>query len=275
MKDLTDPPPRALSCRMQGHPHYAATLAAMGLRTGRLDCGALIVERRLGPLRLLWLPDPLTLPVHAPGPMLISARDAAQDAQLAGSGAIPLMTPQSRALLPVPADPDAQLALQHQKWRNRLRHGQRAGLKVSHAPLPHDPGHWLLTREEAQRRQKGYRGLPAAFALHWPETRLFTARHKGEVVAALLLLLHAPGASYHIGWTGAEGRRLSAQALLLWQVSRYCAARGITRIDLGPVDTTRAPGLARFKLGAGAGVHDTGHSWLNSRFLAPLGRLIG
>ena len=262
---------------MHRHPHYAKTLAQIGAQVSRSPDGTLAVTRRLGPMRILWLPDPAALPdlQPLPGPALISAGEAAMDSALVGSGAIRVMTPQSRAVLALLQDEDRQRAGLAQKWRNRLNRADKAGLRLRHGPLPRDPQHWLLAAEAAQQRARGYRALPPAFALNWPETRLFTATWNGEAIAAMLFLLHAPGASYHIGWSGETGRRLSAHTLLLWTAMRWLAARGITRLDLGPVDRDRAPGLLRFKLGSGARVVDTGHTWFHSRFSAPLGRCLG
>ncbi|MBR9822182.1 MAG: GNAT family N-acetyltransferase [Rhodobacteraceae bacterium] len=262
--------------RMHRHPHYATTLRGMGAELGRLPCGTLTVTRRTGPLRLLWLPHPMVLPDLAtlPAPALISAASRVQDTRLHGSGAIRMLTPQARAVLRLTRDADLQRSGQHQKWRNRLRHAERQRVRICHAPLPRDPGHWLLQAEAAQQRARGYRALPPEFALHWPQTRLFLARRGRQVLAAQLFLLHAPGASYHIGWSGPEGRAASAHNLLLWEAGRWLASQGITRLDLGPLDR-HGPGLARFKLGSGARIEATGHTWLASRFLAPLGRLIG
>ncbi|WP_050900816.1 GNAT family N-acetyltransferase [Oceanicola sp. S124] len=261
---------------MHRHPHYATTLQGMGADVGRLPCGTLALRRRFGPLRLLWLPQPMVLPDLAslPAAAVISAASQVQDGALRGSGAIRLLTPQARAVLRLTQAGDLQRAGQHQKWRNRLRHAESQGLRVCHAPLPRDPTHWLLQAEAAQQCARGYRALPPEFALHWPQTRLFLARRGTSVLAAQLFLLHAPGASYHIGWSGPEGRAASAHNLLLWEAGRWLAAQGITRLDLGPVNRD-SPGLARFKLGSGARIEAAGHTWLASRFLAPLGRLIG
>ena len=161
-----------------------------------------------------------------------------------------------------------------QKWRNRLNHARRSPLRVTHAPFPRQADHWLLSCEAEQRSARGYRTLPPAFAMAWPKTRLFTAYADGEPVAAMLFLLHAPGATYHIGWSGMEGRRTSAHNLLLTEAAEWLHRRGYTRIDLGPLEPSRAPGLSHFKLGSGARPECTGHSWIYSRWSAALGRLI-
>lgn len=153
-----------------------------------------------------------------------------------------------------------------QKWRNRLNRGFRAGLEVVESALPADPGHWLLRQDQQQQKARRYRGYPAVLAAAYAaanrgQARLFEARDKGAPVAAMLFLCHGAVASYHIGWSGAAGRRACAHHLLLWRAMRVLARRGVARIDLGMVDAETAPGLARFKLGSGATCRALGGTW--------------
>lgn len=179
---------------------------------------------------------------------------------LAGGPWLPVVTPISLAELALDADPETLLARQAGKWRNRLRRAEASGLRVADAPWRPDPAHWLLKAEALQRRTRGYRGAEDAYTLGWAEaggagaTRLFTARSAGRVVAAMLFLLHPPGASYHIGWSDAAGRAMGAHTLLLWRAALWLSGRGCTALDLDVVETETAPGLARFKLGSGARV---------------------
>ena len=126
-------------------------------------------------------------------------------------------------------------------------------------PVRHDA---LLDREAAQRRAKGYRGLPRAF-LHalGPDLDVFTAETDDGIVAAMVFVRHPPGATYIMGWSGAEGRRLHAHHALL-TFARAELPGTITHLDLGQIDTVNAPGLARFKLAAGAVPHRLGGTWL-------------
>lgn len=154
-----------------------------------------------------------------------------------------------------------------QKWRNRLHKAEALGLKTVQTALPPDPGHWLLRLDQAQQVVKRYRGYPPAFtaayaAANRGQARLFEVRNWGEPIAAMLFLCHGAVATYHIGWTGVEGREASAHHLALWEAMVQLRARGITRIDLGQVDTETAPGLARFKLGSGALCRPLGGTWL-------------
>ena len=49
---------------------------------------------------------------------------------------------------------------------------------------------------------------------------------------------------------------------ILMQAAQDFAAMGLTTLDLGQIDTARAPGLARFKWGSGARIIATGGTWL-------------
>jgi hypothetical protein len=168
----------------------------------------------------------------------------------------------------------------HGKWRNRLVKAEAAGLAVESALLPAEPDYWLLRAEAAQARARGYRGLPPAFCAAWAVATpgaawVFTARARGETIAAILVLLHPPAASYHIGWTSPAGRTASAHHLLLWRAAAWLAERGIARFDLGTLETEDSPGLARFKLGTGARARRLDGTWLAAPGTGIFGRLAG
>lgn len=189
---------------------------------------------------------------------------------LDGSDLLPMVTPGHIAQLDLSASRDDRRARLHGKWRNRLVRAEAAGMTVRQAPLPQDADHWLLLEEAAQARARGYRRLPRAFTHAWAAlggrdaTRLFTAHAGGAPVAAMLFLRHGDMASYHIGWCGAEGRRLNAHNLLLWRASDWLARKGHRLLELGSLDTEGAPGLARFKLGSGADAVPLGATWLDA-----------
>ncbi|MFD0978774.1 GNAT family N-acetyltransferase [Tropicimonas aquimaris] len=177
---------------------------------------------------------------------------------MAGSGWLPAVSACSLARLSLEGGPEALRGRMHGKWRNRLVRAEAAGLVVAAGPMPADPGHWLLRREAAQARTRGYRALPASFTAAWVavggpgSARLFTALRGDEPVAAMLFLLHPPGTSYHVGWSGPEGRAAGAHNLLLWGAMQWLAGQGVRTLDLDLLDSHAAPGLVRFKLGSGA-----------------------
>lgn len=267
---------------MQQHPRYATSLGALGIKVTRLtvfDAGPVAhlqaVQRRLGPLRVTWVPRGLIweenvceasrsevyLALRTALPrshlQLIGSSDSSEDPLLGASGFRKLTAPNNHAWLDLTAETPTRLARQHGKWRNRLRHAQSAGLRIATRPFSPETDLQLLHLEQAQRRAKGYRALPPGFTLAWARAnrdavQVFGAVGSQGIAAFIIVLIHAPTASYHIGWTGDEGRATSAHNLLLWKASCWLAERGYKALDLGMIDQKRSPGLARFKLGIGA-----------------------
>lgn len=300
--------PAGCAAPMQQHGRYGEACAALGARPrhfqlrrgGDLAGTALVLIRRwplFGDFALLsrgpvWAAGVSAetraagtralirqLRAHVRGVMCTPEPDGASD-PLEDSDLLPMVTPGHVARLDLTQPRDARRACLHGKWRNRLVRAEASGLTVRHAPLPEDPDHWLLLREAAQARTRGYRRLPRAFTHAWTThggrdaTRLFTAHSCGTPVAAMLFLRHGASASYHIGWCGPEGRRLNAHNLLLWHASDWLASRDYLRLELGTLDTVGTPGLARFKLGAGAEDLRLGATRLDAPGTRPLARLL-
>lgn len=195
-------------------------------------------------------------------------------------GLLQMMTPMHVAEWDLAGDAASRRAALHGKWRNRLVRAEDAGLAVSITALPPDPRHWLLRQEAAQARARRYRRLPPDFAAAWAASNpdgawVFAAMLDGKPIAAILVLLHPPSASYHIGWASDTGRALSATNLLLWRAAEWLAARGITRLDLESVETEEAPGLARFKLGTSAKLVSLGSTWIDAPGTRLVARLAG
>lgn len=150
----------------------------------------------------------------------------------------------------------------HPKWRNQLKRGEAADLKVRRSPLPADPDTPVLRREMRQAAARGYVNWPApltaAFAATAPaQTHLITATRKGRCVAMMLFLTHGTCVSYQIGHIGAEGRTLCAHNLLMWHAICRFRRQGFAQIDLGQLDP-RTASLDRFKLRCGARAVKTG-----------------
>ena len=282
--DLSDhgaPPPGPAA--LQQTPQYARALAAMGARvqgiTGRLHDGiaaqALVVQRRMGPLTVNWLPrGPIwradlseqqrdtflacMTEVMASGARWIGSADNDHaGAELSQHGFHTLIAPQFVAELDLSPCANDRLAAQHGKWRNRLRHAEAAGLVVSERKFDPTRDAAFLRREAQQRRKRRYRALPLGFAVAFGAqnrgaARIWSAHKAGELAAQMLILQHGTTATYHIGWTGDLGRKTSAHNLLLWQAQNWLAEGGCIRLDLGPMDVSDAAGLARFKQGSGA-----------------------
>ena len=166
-------------------------------------------------------------------------------------------------------DPDVLRAVMQPKWRRSLERfeaGLPKQITLTHRAFCLDHDRWLLKAEAAQARKRRYKAYPprlteAMAELSPKALRLFTLSKAEEPLAAMLFALHGPSATYHIGWSGTEGRRLGAHWLLLWRAMQDLPIRRITTLDLGLVDTEQSAGLARFKLGSGARAHSLGGTW--------------
>lgn len=249
---------------------YGEIAGAMGRRIARLELR--LGGRRIGLAQVvgrgpLWLASraPVFVPAlpeatrraalralarHLPGALV-----ATPEAPVAGFGLVPLITARHHALWPLEA-PEATLrAGLAGKWRNRLGQAERGALRLAEEGA----FDWLLQAEAAQRAARGYRALAPEFARAWAEARkgaalCLSARNRaGERVAGVLMLRHGAGASYHTGWSGAEGRASGAHNLLVWHAALRLKAHGVTQLDLGDVNAEAGAGLMHFKLGTGAG----------------------
>lgn len=206
-------------------------------------------------------------------PLVLNAAGIPPD-DLRGAGFWPLMTPTSVALLPL-CDPDHMRATLHQKWRNRLNKALTTGLHVSQVPL--GQRHWILKAEEKQAAQRGYRTLPRVFAQAYAKANpgaalVWEVRRNTEPLAAVLVLRHGPMCTWHIGHVTPQGRQVNAMNLALWTAMCWLSEAGHKCLDLGILNTDDAAGVARFKLGTGAGIQKLGGTWLHLGSLAPLAR---
>lgn len=222
-------------------------------------------------------PDQLLKALKANGlgrtPVILSPEQPSP--ALARIGALPLVSPSFVARLDLNKSPDQHKASLHQKWRNRLTRAQSHGLKISRQNLPPDARHWLFAADQLQQRQRAYRSWPTELTLAYAKenkgkAKLFQAFHGKDPVAAILILRHGLGATYHVAHATPMGKSLSAHNLLIWEAITWLASKGCQQLDLGLINTEEAPGLARFKLGTGARLSQLGGTWA---LWPPLGRL--
>ncbi len=251
---------------------FERALAAVGSPFQRLEDGTLLLQRSWGPVRAHMLARVLVTNQRLAsltaagirGPVILSPDAPVDTGELP---ALPLISPNYLATLDLTPDLDSLRAGLYQKWRNRLKHAEKQGLRVTRQNLPDQHDHWLLVADAAQQLARRYRGWPpaltCAFARENPgEAKLFTAHIGRAPVAGLVVLRHGTSATYHIGHTRASGRMTSAHTLLLWEAMCWLKRKGVSHFELGLVDTEDGAGLARFKLGTGAKVRALGGTWL-------------
>ncbi|MFZ9871909.1 MAG: GNAT family N-acetyltransferase [Steroidobacteraceae bacterium] len=145
------------------------------------------------------------------------------------------------------------------RWRNRLSHAERhwrgdvsVGSSISGLRS-------LLRLEDEQRRTRKFTGLPVALIERYvefsgtnqPAFIIARANQRNDMQAAMLFVLHADRATYHIGWANEIAKKSNLHNLLLWRSISALRERGVTALDLGVINTQSLPGISRFKLGTG------------------------
>lgn len=180
---------------------------------------------------------------------------ATPETDVRGLGLLPLVTPMHHAIWPLGPDLRATMA---RTWRDHLAGAERAGLAVRRGGRATLEA--LIRAEAAQRAERRYHALPEAFtrALPAADLRLWEWRRGGELQAAMCFVVHGQSASYHLSWGSGLARKSGAHGLMLTRAAEALREEGVRWLDLGSVDTERAPGLARFKLGTGARLHRLG-----------------
>ena len=278
---------------LQQHPHFAAALTGMGRAMDRCALpgggSAQIMSRVIWPTRRslklvsrgpFW-PNPVTseyqwdalLRLRAAGVHLIN-NDTIPGDVMQAAGYRQIMTPATIALLDLRNTQTDRIAAMSAKWRNAMRKAAHAGLTLDFRPFDAATHDWILTADAAQQKTRRYRALSGDLVLSYAarnpgQVSVVTASDGGSALAAMIFLQHGASATYHIGWTAAEGRACNAHNLCLSIAMDGLAARGVCSIDLGQIDTVNLPGLARFKLGSGARPQTLGGTWLRVPWLRP------
>jgi hypothetical protein len=144
------------------------------------------------------------------------------------------------------------------QWRNKLTQAERNDVEVIFG----DDGQfeWFYDHHAKHMADHGYRGpspaLLRALRAHAPEDQkpgLLIAQTDGAPIAAILVCVHGNSATYLVGWSGDDGRRLRAHNVLLWRAVEHLKTAGIRWFDLGGINAD-APGVADFKRGMGGEV---------------------
>lgn len=242
---------------LQQSAAYAAAVAACGARVRWLEGGVLALER--GRLRLVSRGTGLDRAgvrrlARWPGVTLVTPEE-----EVAGFGLVPLVTPMHHAVWALGPDLRAGMA---RNWRGHLRQAERAGLRVRRGDAATLQA--LIRREAVQRAERRYRALPEGFTRALPSgaVRLWDWRQAGAVQAAMCFVVHGASASYHLSWGSDAARAAGVHQLMLTRAAEALWAEGVRWLDLGSVDSDRAPGLARFKLGTGAQLRRLGATCL-------------
>lgn len=170
-----------------------------------------------------------------------------------------VMTGLSTVVIDLTQPAEAIRGAMETRWRNRLSHAERHWRGDLNVGSSISGLRSLLRLEEQQRSARKFAGLPVALVERYVEfsgtTRpsfiMARANQKNDMQAAMLFVLHADRATYHIGWANETARGANLHNLLLWRSLPALQERGIRELDLGVINTRSLPGISRFKLGTG------------------------
>jgi hypothetical protein len=173
-----------------------------------------------------------------------------------------VMTGHSTVTLDLQPDPETLRAQLDGRWRYSLARAEESPLIIHRVGTNAGQYRWLLDAEMQQREQRGLHGLPLHFfdlyvpSRQQPAKTILTMRADvgRDRVAGMMFLIHGEAATYQVGWTSDTGREQNAHNLILWNAIQELRERGVRKLDLGGVNTTRSAGIARFKIGTGGQV---------------------
>jgi len=170
--------------------------------------------------------------------------------------AVVSVKPYQTVWLDLSVDYDELRAGLHRSWRNHLNKAERENIRVEW----HKDGSglmWLLQHHEAHRTIKNFQAASPGFIRAM--AKYFTPRGDmllgqafvgDEPVAGVLFFRHGLAATYQVGWSGDQGRKVNAHQLLLWQGMIRLKNEGVCDLDLGGINDD-AEGLRIFKEGTG------------------------
>ena len=179
------------------------------------------------------------------------------DAVARRAGMRRVMTGHATSVVPVLADPGAQRALLHGKWRNALTAAEGGGRLRTRTTRERRAVVEIVERYEGLRRARGFSGptgpvLAKMATMEEPDRVFSTVAELGIATAAAgLFFVHGDEATWVAGFSTPDGRREGGHRLVLMAALGELRRLRVARLDLGGVATDGAPGIARFKLGMG------------------------
>jgi dTDP-4-amino-4,6-dideoxygalactose transaminase len=141
------------------------------------------------------------------------------------------------------------------KWRNMLVFAEKQELQVE-SGSSQNLIDWVCEIHNENMNRKGFKGISSellkSLALEEDSDNpviVYKAISQGLAVAAVCVAYHGNAATYLIGWTSQEGRRLKANYLLLWEAIKELQDKKKDWFDLGGIDREATPGITGFKTG--------------------------
>ncbi len=166
------------------------------------------------------------------------------------------------SLLNLDIDEDQLLKNLNGKWRNLLRKAMKSDLKVRSILSSDKDFDKLIASYDEMKKKKNFAGIPSkllrelpnhngtnwSFNAYIAESNNFEVSST-EITGMLVSICHGDTATYLIGSSNLEGRKLNANYLLLWKSILDAKAFGCKYFDLGGINNNTPKGIAHFKRG--------------------------
>ena len=154
------------------------------------------------------------------------------------------------------------------KWRNMLVFAEKQVLQIESGSSQNIID-WVCDIHNENMKEKRFKGISTELLKSLAMEKdvinpllVYKAFFEGKPVASVCVACHGNAATYLIGWTGEEGRRLKANYLLLWEAVKELQERKVEWFDLGGIDAEATPGITSFKEGMnGAFYHIVPSGW--------------
>ena len=150
-------------------------------------------------------------------------------------------------------------------FRNRVRQTEKSGatLRVADDAATYE---WMLARHTENMRDKGFKAADATLLRALREAApasvsVLQLLHQGRPVAGMSIVRFGHVAEYHIGWFGAEGRKLNGGNFLMWNAMREMQRRGVQSFDVGGLKP--GDGYTRFKQTMNPGGYEIAGEWMS------------
>ena len=208
-----------------------------------------------------WFNSAETIPPGLPAPFKRAAAD---------------IQPPDTVLIDLTPPPEDILAAMKSKWRYNIALAEKHGVTVSNDEEQGIDIFYRLLTETAERDGLAIHGIEYYRALFAecqdngaampPRLHLYTARHEGDTLAAIVTLFRGKQAVYLYGASANIKRNVMAPYALQWKAMRDAKEYGCTRYDLFGIPPDENPdhpmaGLYRFKTGFGGRIIHRPGSW--------------
>ncbi len=134
--------------------------------------------------------------------------------------------------------------------RYNIRYAERAGVVIKKS----DDVDSFFELLRSTKKRKDFRSYPRNYfkkMMAMPDTELFLAQYKGEIVAGLILFYFGDTAIFMHSAFDYRHRKIKAPALMRFEAMKRALERGCKRCDFRGIDEKRMPGVTKFKKGFG------------------------